>query len=357
MEKDLYRYLIEFDFSQKAVLCSQLEHKGSVPRKDYPCMLVPENGRPVGTVGGGRVEHEVIERAKNVMAGDPPVFESFDLTNTDASAEGGICGGSTRILLEPYTVKIQVLWKSMDLLNLREPGVIVVTEFGDGERVSSRRYVITPDSPAQTLPGAVAQQIPSVWESGKSKTLPAPDAFYLIQLIRPLPVLHIFGAGHVGLAVAQQAHLIDLDTVVYDDREDLASAGRFPYARRICVHAFDNLPGKAQLSPHDYVLVATRGHQHDLNLLRWLLPLKVAYVGLLSSKIKWRLLSKTLTEDGCSPEALRSVHAPVGLEIGAETVPEIAVSIISEIIRSIRTADRFTPTDQAASSSENMISR
>ncbi len=356
MEKDLYRCLIEFDFSQKAVLCSQLEHKGSVPRKDYPCMIVPENGRPVGTVGGGRVEHEVIERAKNVMAGDPPVFESFDLTNTDAAAEGGICGGSTRILLEPYTVEIQALWKSMDLLNLREPGVIVVTEVRDGERVSSRRHVIAPDSPAQNLPGAVAQQILSVWESGKSKTLPAPDAFYLLQLIRPLPVLHIFGAGHVGHSVAELAHFIDLDTVVYDDREDLASAERFPHSRRIYAHSFDSLSAEAQISPHDYVLVATRGHKHDLDLLRRLLPLKVAYLGLLSSKRKWRLLSKALLEDGYTPETLKSVRAPVGLEIGSETVPEIAVSIISEIIRSIRTADRFTPADQAASSSEKVVS-
>ncbi len=346
MEKYIYRSLVDFDFSQQAVLCSQLEHKGSVPRKDYPCMLVLEKGRPVGTVGGGRIEHEVIERAKTVMAGDRSAFESFDFTNTDASAEGGICGGSTRILLEPYTIEIQELWRSMDLLNLRERGVIVVTEVSNGERTSTRRYVITTDSSAQSLPGSVAQQIPSVWESGKSKTLSTPEGFYLIQIIRPLPVLHIFGAGHIGLAVAELAHFIDLDTVIYDDREDLAGAERFPHAKRISVHSFDNMPGEAQIAPNDYVLVATRSHQHDLHLLRWLLPLKVAFRALLSSKTKWRLLSKTLAEDGFAHEALRSVHAPVGLEIGSETVPEIAVSIISEIIGSICTADHSTPARQ-----------
>jgi len=337
VEKYLYKSLTEFDFSQKAALCSQLEHKGSVPRKDYPSMLVLENGKSIGTVGGGNLEHAVIETAKRVIADNQPVFETFDLTGTDTSAEGGICGGTTRVLIEPYTAKIQDTWKSLDLLNLPGPGVIMVTEVITGKLIASQRYVVYPGSSLPSLPHRIAQAIKPVWESGRSRTLHPRDGFYLIHRILTLPLLHIFGAGHVGHSVAELAHFIDLDTVVYDDREALANAERFPQAKRICLASFSDMAETAQISPNDYVLVATRGHQHDLDLLRWLLPLKVAYLGLLSSKAKLRLLSKTLLEEGYAPEEVASVHAPVGLEIGSETVPEIAVSIISEIIRSFRT--------------------
>lgn len=343
MEKYFYRSLIEFDFSLRAALCSQLEHKGSVPRKDYPNMLVFENGKSIGTVGGGNLEHSVIEMAKSVIANNLPVFETFDLTQTDPSAKGSICGGRTRILIEPYTKKLRDIWKSLDLLNLHKPGVIMVTEVIAGEIVSSQRYVLHPNSSLQAIPDKIAQIIKPVWRSGKSKTLSTPDGFYLIHRISPLPMLHIFGAGHVGHSVAELAHFIDLDTTIYDDREDLANLERFPHARRICVDSFSNMAERAPISQNDYVLVMTRGHQHDLELLRWLLSLKITYLGLLSSKTKWRLLSETLLEEGYTADVLKSIHAPVGLEIKSETVPEIAISIISEIIHSIRTGNRSGP--------------
>lgn len=301
-------------------------------------MLIPEHGRPVGTVGGGALEHSVIETAGDVLKDEQPRFEGFELTNDDPDQEGGICGGSTRVLIEPYTPSVRDLWAAVDLENLREPGIIVITEVAGNEILQVRRYVTRSESAAHDYPETLKESVEQVWRLGESCTLSKPEGFYLIQLIRPFPVLHIFGAGHVGRAVAQFAHLIDCDVIVYDDREDLANREYFPHAKRIVVKSFADVLEGAEISSHDFVVVMTRGHRNDLELLKMLLTMEIRYLGLLSSERKWSVFSKVLKEEGYSQELIDTVHAPVGLEIASETVPEIAVSIIAQIIQTMRIA-------------------
>ncbi|MFC1618887.1 XdhC family protein [Candidatus Neomarinimicrobiota bacterium] len=332
MEKYIYQGLIDFDFKQKAVLCSQLDHQGSVPRKDFPVMLVLENGRSIGTVGGGMLEHDAIELAQEVMDHDRMIWRTFELTNEDPHQEGSICGGTSRLLIEPYTPSLQQFWRSIDLLNLEVSDGVLITIVSGDEPVQSERHWIDSDEALAALPSDLRKHVGAVRASDHSEVQDSGGKYHLFQLLPPIPVLHIFGAGHVGRAVAEIGHFTELDVVVYDDRPDLANAQNFPYTRQIIVDDFSVLPTRANISSRDYVLVMTRGHQHDLQLLQWLLPRQVRYLGLMSSKRKWRLLAKTLLDEGLSQEAVDSVHAPVGLSIESETVPEIAVSIIAEII-------------------------
>ncbi len=109
-------------------------------------MLIPKHGRPVGTVGGGALEHSVIETAGDVLKDEQPRFQDFELTNDDPDQEGGICGGSTRVLIEPFTPLLRDLWASVDLENLREPGIIVITEVVGNEILQVRRYVTRSES-------------------------------------------------------------------------------------------------------------------------------------------------------------------------------------------------------------------
>lgn len=305
-------------------------------------MLVFENGKIIGTIGGGNVENEIIEKTKIVIKKNYMTFETFELTSTNATSEGGLCGGVVKILIEPYTQEIQSFWKSVNYLNRRQNNAVMITEVQQKVPVTSHRYLIYPDDPLQHFPHKVKDAIKTVQSGHDVETVEIMDKLFLIQRILTPPILHIFGAGHIGEAVAELAHFTDLDTHIYDDRKDLANSDRFPHAKFIGNEPFSTLSGHINISPEDYVLIATRGHLHDFELLQWLMTKEVSYIGLVSSQRKWKILSETLSDEGVSSDQLNTVHAPVGLDIKSETVPEIALSIISEIIHTMRTGKRST---------------
>lgn len=330
MEKSFYNTIVHFDFSRPAVLCSLLEWKGSVPRKDYPHMLVFENGDSVGTIGGGSLEHAVMEQARAVLSTGQIRFQRFELLNTDVQEDGSLCGGTTRILFEPLDKTLQSALKS--LFGPRPGGQVVITAVQGGITISVTRQGWGPDELLESEPEAIWDLAQTVALSGTPKTIKIGTTFYHLQKSLPPPVLHIFGAGHVAKAVAELAHFIELEVHVYDDRPEFANPARFPHAEKINTLGWDDLPQHLELATDDFALIVTRGHKQDLNLLRWLVPRGLAYLGLMSSRKKWRILSAALRKDGLDPHQLKAVHAPVGLEIESKTVPEIAVSIIAEII-------------------------
>jgi xanthine dehydrogenase accessory factor len=153
-----------------------------------------------------------------------------------------------------------------------------------------------------------------------------------IEPIEPSPELYILGAGHVGFHLSRIAHEVSFRVHVIDDREKFANAERFPDAAEIVA---DDLPAwiaRTTLPPHAYVVVVTRGHTNDLAALRALAPRELRYLGLIGSRAKVARLYDALLAEGVSPDTLTRVHAPIGLEIGAVTPQEIAVSILAELI-------------------------
>jgi xanthine dehydrogenase accessory factor len=144
--------------------------------------------------------------------------------------------------------------------------------------------------------------------------------------------LLIVGAGHVGQAVARLAVEADFDVWVVDDRQQYAHAGRFPTAERILVGPIEEVLASLQITPRTYALIVTRGHGHDQEALYHLAPTPAAYVGLIGSRRKIRLIFDGLRELGIAETDLRRVAAPVGLDIGSQTVLEIAISIVAELI-------------------------
>jgi xanthine dehydrogenase accessory factor len=152
-----------------------------------------------------------------------------------------------------------------------------------------------------------------------------------IEPILPQPALFIFGAGHIGQSVAEVAGRLGFKIVVADDRVKYANAERFPGAE-VVVDDWENLFGRLSINDSSFVLIATRGHQYDMNCLRMALRTPARYIGLLGSRRKSRLLLETLAREGVSEAELQRVYAPVGIEIGSETPEEIAVSIAAELI-------------------------
>jgi xanthine dehydrogenase accessory factor len=154
-----------------------------------------------------------------------------------------------------------------------------------------------------------------------------------IEPIEPAPSLYVFGAGHVGFFLGKLAHEAGFHVTVIDDREKFANRSRFPDATDVIV---DDIPAwltRTTLPESSYAVVVTRGHRNDLDAMRALAPKPLRYLGLIGSRAKVaRIYDALLDEGSVSPESLVQIHAPIGLDIGAVTPQEIAVSILAELI-------------------------
>src|SRR6059036_659505 len=153
-----------------------------------------------------------------------------------------------------------------------------------------------------------------------------------IEPIEPSPELYVIGAGHVGFHLARLAHEVGFRVHVVDDREKFANAERFPNAVEIVVEDIPAWIARANLPAHAYAVIVTRGHTNDLEALRALAPRELRYLGLIGSRAKVARIYDALMGDGMPADQLRRVHAPIGLDIGAVTPQEIAVSILAELI-------------------------
>jgi len=153
-----------------------------------------------------------------------------------------------------------------------------------------------------------------------------------IEPIEPAPELFIVGAGHVGFHLARLAHDVGFRVHVVDDREKFANAERFPTAAEIVVDDIPAWIARADIPSHAYAVIVTRGHTNDLEALRALAPRDLRYLGLIGSRAKVARIYDALRADHMSADALERVHAPIGLDIGAVTPQEIAVSILAELI-------------------------
>jgi xanthine dehydrogenase accessory factor len=159
-----------------------------------------------------------------------------------------------------------------------------------------------------------------------------------IDPLAPSPRLFIIGAGHVGFHLAKIAADVGFRIHVVDDREKFANTDRFPGAE-VVVEPIPTWLHRADLPSAAYVVVVTRGHQHDLDAMRALAARDLKYLGLIGSRAKVARIYDALLEEGMPPECLQRVHAPIGLDIGAVTPAEIAVSILAELIAISRGID------------------
>jgi xanthine dehydrogenase accessory factor len=153
-----------------------------------------------------------------------------------------------------------------------------------------------------------------------------------IEPIEPSPELYIIGGGHVGFHLARLAHEVGFNVHVVDDREKFANRERFPHAAEVVAAHIPDWLASATLPSHAYAVVVTRGHTNDLDALRALAPRDLRYLGLIGSRAKVARIYDALTAEGMAADRLTSVHAPIGLDIGAVTPQEIAVSILAELV-------------------------
>jgi xanthine dehydrogenase accessory factor len=318
------------------VYCAVVETRGSTPQKAGAAMLVFADGRQVGTLGGGCIEAEVKQKALGALAegalADGPRVLTFCLDDDYGWDDGLICGGRMSILSAPLSDQQALYYQTYrDLVEAGggcQESVVLASGarylFGPSGGLAAR---LAPDGP---VPDAVLAGLPALVDRPGAAT--KGGVAYLPIL--PRVTLLIVGGGHVGQAVARLAAEVDFDVWALDDRATYASRERFPTANRLLVGEIG--PLLRDLAPtlngSTYCLIVTRGHNHDEEALYHLVATAAGYVGMIGSKRKIKLIFEDLLVRGIAPAALETVHAPLGFDIGSRTVPEIAISIVAELI-------------------------
>jgi xanthine dehydrogenase accessory factor len=325
---------------RRAALCRLVETRGSTPQKAGAAMLVFEDGSQSGTLGGGCVEAEVKRRALAVIERGAAEIAVFQLDNDYGWDDGLICGGRMTVLMDPLADEEARSYVAAVADAAVGSGATEAIVF-DGEKAglpAGACYLL--DANEQVL--ASLRTGASSNKAGESlsasvrplSTRPRPYAVNGVSFLPHLPRtrLLIVGGGHVGQALGSLAADLDFDVWVVDDRPDFASEARFPRAERRIVGPIGPTLADLEVSPDTYCVIVTRGHNHDEEALFHLVNRGARYVGMIGSRRKIKLIFDDLLNEGVSAEALRSVHAPLGIDIGSQTVTEIAVSIAAELV-------------------------
>ena len=329
---------------QAGVLATVVRTKGSTPQKSGAMLLVRGDGSGVGTLGGGCVEGDIWFAAKEILRrGGGPEFKDYFLNEDIAARDGLVCGGSMYFYLEP-------LWEPDDFVPL---GTEIVDAYEGGDPVSLATVVNVPEGAANlgaklllrqngSVSGTLgnpqldaralesAQRVADVGNNESIVTDEGTEVF--VEGFTTPPTLVMVGGGHVGKATADLANLLGYRVFVVDDRPEFANDERFPYAEQILVSPYDQWSKHLTLNINSFVVAATRGHRFDDMALESALATPARYIGLLGSRRKTIMIYRRLLEQGTTIERLKQVWAPIGLDIGALTPEELAVSIMSEII-------------------------
>ncbi|PQO34572.1 XdhC/CoxI family protein [Bremerella cremea] len=322
--------------------CQLIDTRGSTPQKAGAAMLVYAGGQQVGTLGGGCVEAEVKRLAIAHLETGQGTVSSFVLDHDYGWDDGLICGGRMEVLIQPLAAggDVRFFQAILDAITNNVGGTFVIAtlprESESGPSFGMHWISSAGKSLAQcgeaSLRAAAAEVAAEHLRSLAERPLSYRVNNVLFLPILPRCELLIIGGGHVGKAVARLAAKVDFDVTVVDDREEAVSLERFPDAvGRIAGPMLNVLP-QIELSEQAYGLVVTRGHQHDEMALYHLVQRKFAYLGMIGSKRKVRMIYDDLLEKGIPQEKLDQVHAPVGLDIGSRTVEEIAISIVAQLI-------------------------
>jgi xanthine dehydrogenase accessory factor len=249
---DLYDEIVRLrNLGQKCALATIVQVNGSIPSYESAKILVREDGSFLGTVGGGCVEAEVWNAAREVIETEKPRHLSFSLGQDAAYDNGLICGGQLNIFVEP---------------------------------------------------------------------------------VIPQPRAYIFGGGHVSKSISKVATLAGFATVIVDDREAFANAERFPEAESTYAEEYESVFPKLPVNSSSYLVIVTRGHRDDMRVLRWAVNTPAKYIAMIGSKRKTISVIHELEKEGFPREAFEKIFAPMGLEIGAESPEEIAISVVAEMI-------------------------
>lgn len=311
-------------------------------------MLVTDDGCLTGAISGGCLEGDVLRKALYVMRQQKPVLVTYDTTDEDDAKTGlGLgCNGLIRIMIEPLKCGDNnnplVLLES--LINHPEGGVLTTLFSLDREHsqpgtclLYQNNNLVPSDKVSSELQSLLINDVIESRASGKPIRKEYDVAGYsysaFIEPRKPPVKLHIIGAGNDAIPVSRLASMLGWDVYIFDGRNAMARSERFPEAKSVLVSKPENVLSHVQLDQQSVFVLMTHNYIYDLQMIRQLLPLDIPYVGVLGPQKKLDRMLKELEAQGqdVSRHLLSKIYGPIGLDIGAETSEEIALSILAEI--------------------------
>ncbi|HTD65861.1 MAG TPA: XdhC family protein [Candidatus Limnocylindria bacterium] len=271
--------------------------KGSSPQRKGAKALFFADGRMAGTLGGGCLEAEVRERARRASLTQEPAAFDLVLDHDFGWDDGLICGGKVSGLILPHAAQAKEIWRELT------------------RRERARTWGIRKD-------------FSITWADANH------DEWLYRETVSPPCALWIAGSGHVAQALAPLAAQLDFDVTVFDDRPALANHQHFPASTHLRVDAWEKILRDPLPMRPAFGLIVTRGHQHDGLVLRDWIHQPFAFLGMIGSRRKRRIIFDQFVQDGlATEEQLSRVECPVGLDIAAVSVNEIAVSIAARLVQ------------------------
>jgi len=326
---DVCEKIVEFiDSGQPFAVALVLRAEGSTPRQAGVRAVID------GT-GGGVVEAEAQRLAVRACQSKQPIICDLELHGANSTGETPICGGMMGILIDPTADKNRTCYAHVtEAIRLRRRGVILTTVRSATHTEVSHQWFEQDAIPphiafpeARNIRSCLDREAVQLFTES-SDTLTE----VLVEPVVPKPLLLIAGGGHVGQALARQASLVGFDVTVIDERSEFTDPALFPEGTRTCCGDMANQTAKL-IDDDTYVVIVTRGHKLDAEVLEACIHCQTAYIGMIGSKRKVALMREHFIESGLATEAeFDRVFTPVGLDIGAITVPEIAASITAELI-------------------------
>ena len=324
---------------QPFVLCTLVRTHGSTPQKPGAKLLVRPDGTIVGTLGGGCVEAEVWQEAKQVLEqGGQPAVREFVLSDELAAASGMVCGGTMDILIDPVLGERPLLEHAGEVIAALEGGrgVAIASRVAGGPLGAS--LLIREDGTRagslgrEALDALAARHARELMAYGRCALVRADSGEELfVESFTSPPQLVVAGAGHIARSLAPLAKGLGFRVVIADDRPEYANSERFPQADEIHVAHLVEAIKQMHITPNTAIVVATRGHKLDDVALLEAARSPAGFVGLVGSKRKTLLIYEHLLAGGVPLSRMKQIHAPVGLDIGARTPDEIALSIMAEV--------------------------
>ena len=316
--------------------------QGSTPREVGAKMVIRPTGETVGTIGGGCGEAEIWQAAMDALKDGRRRLVTLDLTGDITLDTEMVCGGVMSVFIDFWDAgDLELLQAAQEAMrgdgrfamitslttDESRPHLLVLTEGRTEGSLGDH------DMEALVLPLAL-----EALQQGVSRTVPATEArlAMFVEVVVAPPTLFIAGAGHIAMPLARMGAMLGFRVVVLDDRPTFANEERFPEADEVLAAPFAKTLAGYPLDRETFVVVMTRGHAHDLECLTEVIDKPLAYLGMIGSRRRVKGVLELVKEKGLADELLARVHAPIGLDIGALTPEEIALSVLAEVVQARR---------------------
>jgi len=345
----IYLQLLEFIRNNKpCVLATVTGTQGSTPQKPGSSAIFDKKKLVAGTVGGGAVELAIGEIAAEAILSKKSGYFHFDLDNDISDIESAICGGGMKILVDAAPEKHIEVFEEIRISGInRIPGVLVIL---CGSGLSNcdgiKRFWLTSDNltkfsekmPDEIIVAATEMLDNSNADEFREIAMPGSKENELklafLESIVPPKRLIIAGAGHVGKALSHLGKLLDFEVTVWDDRPEYANKTNLPDADKVLSGSLDESLGNIRADKDTFIVIVTRGHKKDADVLRKFIGSDAGYIGMIGSRKKIVLVRESfLKNEWATAKQWNKIHTPIGLEIGSKTVQEIALSIAAQLVQ------------------------